>query len=97
MRVNRKTAYIRAAAAAAQSLPEPAIRVFRVDTLDPAAANPNDLTNWPVVTGAPGASQVQFTGTPTSPSSTLTFGTALAADQQVLVEYAVEGSIPVER
>lgn len=91
--LSRKAAWIQAAASANQTLPEPAALVLRVATLDPAAANANDLTAWPVVSGAPTATEVQFTGTPSRPSSALAFGAALAADVQVLVEYVPVGAI----
>lgn len=93
-RVRTFTHWIRASAGAAQTLPEPAVFVRRVNQLDPAAANANRLINWPVVRGtAPGADEVRFDGTPANPSSTLTFGTALAANDMVLVEYVPVGAM----
>lgn len=95
--LHRKSAWIQALAQANQTLPEPAALVLRVANLDPTAANANDLTDWPVVSGTPTATQVQFTGTPQSPSSTLTFGTHPAADTQILVDYVPVGAIPASQ
>ena len=88
-----KTAQIRATNTTGQTLPEPAARVLAVNVLDPAAANPNTLINYPVVSAAPAAGQVQFTGRPEAPSSTLTFNAALTANSLVLVDYVPVGQI----
>lgn len=94
MRASYRTDFITAGATAAQTLAEPAVLVLEVATLDPAAANPNILTNYTIVTGAPAAGQVQFTGTPSAPSNTITFSAALTAGQQVLVRYVPAGALP---
>lgn len=92
MRYTTKAAVISTAAAAAQTLPEPAVRVTKVVGLAGGATS-IAATNYTLVSGAPGAGQVQFTGTPQSPSATLTFNAALPAAGLLVVEYVPVGAI----
>lgn len=92
MNISRRTTIIYAAASATQTLPEPAIMVSRV-TLITGSATWAAPTKYTVVTGTPAAEQVQFTGTPQAPSSTLTFSAALTAGDLLLVEYVRAGAI----
>lgn len=96
-RVLEKTVHIAAVAAAGQTLPEPAAWVRRVDQLGPAAFNVR-LINWPIVRGtAPGANEVRSDATPRNPSASLTFGTALTANDMVVVRYIPVGAIPASQ
>jgi len=92
MTLNRRTAVIYAAASATQTLPGQAVMVSRV-TLITGSATWATPTKYTVVTGTPSAGQVQFTGTPQSPSSTLTFPSALTAGDLLLVEYVPAGAL----
>lgn len=87
-----KTIAINTAASATQSLPEPSIGVKSVIGLAGGATSIAAET-YTVVSGAPAAGQVQFTGTPSAPSSTLTFDAALAANGLLIVSYLGVGDL----
>lgn len=90
----RKTVVFYAAASATQTLPNniQAAQVTKVTQVTGSAtwAAP---TKYTVVSGTPSAGQVQFTGTPQSPSGTLTFPAALTAGDILIVEYLPIGAI----
>lgn len=92
MTLQKKTVVIYAAGSATQSLPAPAVQVTRVTQITGGAtwAAP---TKYTVVSGAPAAGQVQFTGTPQAPSNTLTFSAALTAGDLLIVEYVPAGAV----
>lgn len=83
---------IYATASATQTLPKQAVKVDKVSLITGGAtwAAP---TKYTIVTGTPSAGQVQFTGTPQSPSATLTFPAALTAGDLLFVEYVPVGGI----
>lgn len=92
MTLQKKTVVLYATASATQNLPAPAVQVTKVTQITGGAtwAAP---TKYTVVTGTPAAGQVQFTGTPQSPSSTLTFSATLTAGDLLIVEYVPAGAI----
>lgn len=49
------------------------------------------LSGGTIVTGAPAAGQVQFTGTPNAPTNTLTFNSAQASGSVVMYRYVADG------
>lgn len=92
MTFNTKTAFIIAAAATAQTLPEAAVQVQSCASFGALGTAADTLTNVPVVTGTPGTTDVQFAGTPAASSKTLTLGTAAVAGQGLLVTYVPVGA-----
>ena len=92
MNLEKKTSLIYATASATQTLPQSAVMVNKVTQITGGAtwAAP---TKYTVVTGTPSAGQVQFTGTPQSPSATLTFPAALTAGDLLIVEYVPVGAV----
>ena len=88
MNLVRRTCLIKTANSANQTLPTPAVKLLNVYTLIAGSA-----TWYTIVTGSPGAGEVQFTGSPQNPSSTLTFQSALAAGGLLLAEYVPAGAI----
>lgn len=95
MSPNTKTALIAAAASTTQSLPEPASAVIVAYILNGAATagSPITGTELTVTTGTPTASQIQFTGTPHAPSSTVTLSAAPTAGELLLVTYVPLGAL----
>lgn len=79
-------------ATAAQTLPQKVARVNSVIGVTGGASVA--ATSYTVVTGAPGAGDVQFSGTPQNPSDTLTFNAAQVAAGVLLVDVDVPGDIP---
>jgi len=92
MVLTTKTAVISTAATAAQTLPENAVYIRSVTQLVGGATSVSAQT-YTVVTGTPGAGQVQFTGTPESPSNTIMFSAAQTAGGLLLVNYVPVGGI----
>ncbi len=92
MTYEKKTIVLYATASATQTLPQSAAAVSKVTQVTGGGtwAAP---TKYTVVTGTPSAGQVQFTGTPQSPSSTLTFPAALTAGDLLFVEFTPVGAI----
>jgi len=84
-----RTALIVATASDTLTLPENAIKVTQVVVGNGTASEASSLT---VVTAAPAAGQVQFTGTPSSPSATLTLEAAATADYLYFVTYEPIGA-----
>ena len=92
---NTKCYPINTAASATQTLPENVVQVVSVIGLAGGATSIS-ATTYTVVTGTPAAGQVQFTGTPQSPSNTLTFSAALAANGLLLVTAVPLGGLRPE-
>lgn len=84
-----RTALIVATASDTLTLPESAIKVTQVVVGNGTASEGTALT---VVSTAPAAGQVQFTGTPGGPSSTLTLEAAATADYLYFVTYEPIGA-----
>lgn len=93
MNVTTQTATLVTSAALTATLPENAVRVISVVGLT-GGATAIDATSYPVVSGAPAAGQVQFTGTTSNANDTLTFEADLAANGLLLVTYVPEGALP---
>ncbi len=93
MNLTTQTVALVTAAALTATLPENAARVISVVGLA-GAATAIDATNYPVVSGAPTAGQVQFIGTTSNASDTLTFEADLTANGLLLVTYVPEGALP---
>lgn len=91
--VETRTAVINAAAATAQTLPELAVQVTACQSMGALGTAGDTLTKVTVTSGTAGAADVQFTGTPTSPSDSLTLGTAAVAGQGLLVTYVPVGAL----
>lgn len=81
-------------AAAAQTLPYgiTAAQVLGA-SLVAGGATAFAATALTVVTGAPTSSEIQFTGTPTAPSATVTLSAAPAANGQLTVAYVAPGQV----
>lgn len=92
MIVNTKTYPINTAASATQTIPEAVEQVELVIGLSGGATSIAAET-YTVVSGTPAAGQVQFTGAPGSPSDTLTFEDALAANGLLLVTAVPVGAV----
>lgn len=90
MLANTTTMQVVAAASVTVTLPAAVAQVQTVITTDAVAGS----VAHPVVTGAPAAGQVQFTGTPGAPSATLTFNAALTAADLVTVTAVPVGALP---
>ncbi len=88
----KKFTLLVAAASATQTLPEQAVMIKSV-TLITGSATWAAPTKYTIVTGTPAAGQVQFTGTPQSPSAALTFSAALTAGDLLLVEFVPVGAV----
>lgn len=90
----RKTVVFYAAASATQTLPNnaQAVQVTKVTSI-PGGGTWAAPVKYTVVPGAPSSGQVQFTGTPQSPSGTLTFPAALTAGDLLVVEYLPAGGV----
>ncbi|HEY3367785.1 MAG TPA: hypothetical protein VGK74_22230 [Symbiobacteriaceae bacterium] len=91
-----RTAVIDCANAAAQTLPEPAAAILGAEIQDQNAANGAVLpdTALAVVVAAPQAGQIQFTGTASAPSRTVTLAAAPAAHTVLFVRFVPQGAIP---
>ena len=89
-----KTALIVTTATATQTLPEDAVQVVSAVGLDGAATSIAATAYTPVTSGTPTSSEVLFSGTPATPSATLTFEAALTAAGLLLVNYVPKGAIP---
>jgi len=94
MQIVTKTVVVDAAAATAQTLPYPVAEVVAAWSGGALGTAGSTLTALPVVSGAPAAGQVQFTGSPAAPSANVTLGTAAAAGQLLLFEVVPVGEIP---
>jgi len=90
--VNTKTYAINTANSATQTIPEAVEQVVSVIGLAGGATS-IAATTYTVVSGTPAAGQVQFTGTPGSPSNTLTFEAALTANGLLLVTAVPVGAV----
>ena len=90
----RKTVVFYATASATQSLPNnaQAVQVTKVTQVTGSGtwAAP---TKYTVVSSTPSTGQVQFAGSPQSPSGTLTFPAALTAGDLLVVEYLPVGAV----
>ena len=94
MAFQTRTVTVVTTATAAQTLPEPAIAVTNIVGLAGAATSISG-TAYTVQTAAPAsATEVQFTGTPQAPSTTLTFDAALTAAGVLFVTYVPVSAIP---
>jgi len=89
---NTKTYVINTANSATQTIPEAVEQVELVVGLAGGATSIS-ATTYTVVSGSPSAGQVQFTGAPGSPSNTLTFESALAANGLLLVMAVPIGAV----
>lgn len=98
MQLRTNMAVINTAASATQALPDGlvAAQVLSVTGLAGGATSVA-ATNYAVVTGAPAAGDVQFTGTPAAPSGTLTFNAALTANGVLLVVFTAPGDVPADQ
>ena len=92
MNLQRRFTLIVATASTTQTLPEQAVKVNSVTQITGSAtwAAP---TKYTIVKGTPASGQVQFTGTPQSPSNSLIFSAALTAGDLLLVDYVPAGAI----
>jgi len=90
-----KTAILNTTAEINQELPEPAVMVLSV-VQHINGTTTDDATNtvYTVTSGAPGASEVQFPGSPSTPSTQLTFEAALTAGNTLYVTYVAVGELP---
>ena len=82
---------INATATTAQTLPHSLVAAQVLGVIQVVSGTPTTLT---VVSGTPAAGDVQFTGTPTAPSGTLTLEAAAAADTILIVQYVAPGDVP---
>ena len=88
--------YVITAASATQTLTYPAIRVNNVSGVAGGSTS-FSATPYTVKTAAPAsATEVQFTGTPVAPATTLTFDAALTASGLLLVDYDEPGTLPAQ-
>lgn len=94
MQFIEKTLTVVAAAAAPQTLGEKVVRVVSGYSLGALGIAGDTGTAMTVVTGPPGAADVQFTGTPQAPSNAITLGTAAAAGQILVLNVVVPGDMP---
>ena len=88
-----RSAHFTATATAAQTLPEPAIAVLNVQVIAGSGTALATDTNYAVVTSGATGSQVDFAGAVGSASDTLTFPSALTADDAVSVQYVPVGAL----
>lgn len=84
--------YVNTKASTSQTLPVSVAAVNSVDVLEGAATS-IDLVNWPVVSTTPTSTEVEFTGTASSPSASLTFGTALTVNGLLMANVTPAGAI----
>lgn len=81
-------------ASAAVTLQRRAVRAVKAQYWTDAGASAAAAMNARTfVTGAPGATEVQFTGTPGSPSASMTLGANAATGDLLIVEYEPEGAV----
>ena len=93
MKANTKTATIVVGTTAAVALPEPAVWVESVAYMTEGTASFESLT--PTTAAPAGATDIQFTGTPGSPSTALTLDSApVTAGGLLQVSYAPAGALP---
>jgi len=90
-----RTVIIVCTASVNQTLPEPAEWVVSADAPPAASTTSGVITSssLTVVTSAPAAGQIQFTGTPQAPSNTVTLNAAPAAGQLLVVTYVPRGGL----
>lgn len=90
-----RTAAISCAAAVNQTLPEPAVAVIGAYFLNGNATAGVPITGQAltVIPGAPAAGQLQFTGTPQAPSTTVTLSAAPTAGEELVVQYVARGDV----
>lgn len=91
-----RTAVISCTATTNQTLPENAVLIVNAYYLNGNATAGLPITGQKltVVTAAPSAGQIQFTGTPQSPSNTVTLSAAPTAGMQLAVQYVPQGALP---
>ncbi len=82
---------INATATAAQTLPHGIEAAQVLGVIQIVSGTPTTLT---VVSGAPAAGEIQFAGTSTAPSGSLTLSAAAAADTVLVVQYVAPGDVP---
>lgn len=92
--IHTKSVSFAAAASAGQSLPDEAMILTQCTLITAPGTAYATVADQAIVTGAPAAGQVQFTGTGNSPSSSLTFHAALVATDELLVQYVPVGALP---
>ena len=80
-----------AAQATAQTLPFGITAAEVKGVIQKVSGTPTNLT---VVSTTPSSGDVQFTGTSTAPSGSLTLGGAAAADTTLVVQYVAPGDMP---
>jgi hypothetical protein len=91
-----KTAVLNTTAETAQTLPEPATLVLSVvQHINGTTTDDASNTVYTVTSEAPSAAdQVQFLGSPSTPSAQLTFDAALTAGNTLYVTYVAVGELP---
>jgi hypothetical protein len=91
-----RTARIATTATAAQTLPFQAVAIVGAYFLNgnAVAGSPPVGAGLTPVTVAPGATTIQFTGTPSAPSATVTLSAAAVAGELLIIEYVPVGAIP---
>jgi len=90
-----RTVEIVCVATASQTLPEPAEWVTAAVAPPAASTTSGAITSSAlmVVTSAPAAGQIQFTGTPQAPSNVVTLNAAPSAGQLLVVTYVPRGGL----
>lgn len=84
--------------AAAQTLPHGILAAEVVGAVQElGGATAYSAATLAPTTGAPSASQIQFTGTPAAPSGTVTLSAAPAANGKLTVQYVEPGDIPADQ
>jgi hypothetical protein len=90
-----KTAVLNTTAETAQTLPEPATLVLSVvQHINGTTTDDASNTVYTVTNEAPSAGEVQFLGSPSTPSAQLTFDAALTAGNTLYVTYVAVGDLP---
>ena len=83
-----------AVAATAQTLPYAVAKIVAAASFGALGTAGDTETALTVVTGTPAGAEVQFSGTPEAPSTSITLGTAAAAGQILKIRAVVQGDIP---
>lgn len=94
--IQTRQAVIRCAATAAQTLPEQAVAIRRAFYLNQnaTAGVPLPGVSLTPVAAAPGATEIQFTGTGAAPSTALTLNAVATVGVLLIVEYVPVGAVP---
>ena len=93
MYATTRTYHFNAAAAAAQTLPEKAVAVLKIQVIAGSGTALTTDTNYGIVPSGATGSQADFAGSVETPTDALTFASALTADDAIAVTLVPVGAL----